>query len=101
MSVGPVSAWPDQANATRLPSGDNAGGPSPPGYEASGRSWIGAITGLGSKRQTSAATITTTANALTAILVRRRCGTSGVLTAGGICCSPGGTTVSAAYVDAG
>jgi hypothetical protein len=36
VSVGPASAWPDQAKATRSPSGDNAGGPSTPGYEANG-----------------------------------------------------------------
>src|SRR5687767_13280044 len=89
MSVGPVSAWPDQAKATRLPSGDNAGGPSAPGYEASGSSCIGALTGLGSERQTSATMITaTTATALMTIVVRPRRGTSGLVTAGGTCCSP-------------
>ena len=46
MSVGPASAWPDQAKATRLPSGDNAGAPSTPGYEAKGNSWAGVLAGL-------------------------------------------------------
>src|SRR5262245_61351912 len=50
MSVGPASAWPDQAKATTLPSGDNAGGPSSPGYDASGSNSAGGSTGVGNAR---------------------------------------------------
>src|SRR6188768_554932 len=76
MSVGPASAPPDHAKATRLPSGDNAGGPSTPGYEARGNSRIGALTGPSRTRQASAAaTIATIARAPTAILARVRRGT--------------------------
>src|SRR5688572_6042549 len=99
MSVGPASAWADQAKATRLPSGDNAGDPSTPGYEANGNSWAGALTGV-SARQTSAPAITaaTSTRALTAILARLKVGTGGVISIGGVCCTSAVTTGGAVWV---
>src|SRR5262245_37953027 len=58
MSVGPASAWPDHANATRLPSGDNAGDPSTPGYDAKGTRWGRSPADLRKGRKTSAMAIT-------------------------------------------
>src|SRR5262245_47971941 len=76
MSLGPASAWPDQAKATRLPSGDNAGGPSTPGYEASGSNSTGVAAGVRSVRQmsTAATTPTTAIRAPTVNLARLRPG---------------------------
>src|SRR5262245_8140271 len=72
MSVGPASAWPDHAKATRLPSGDNAGDPSTPGYDAKGTSCGGSPTDLRKGRKTSAMAITAAAaiTAPTAIPLR-------------------------------
>src|SRR5687767_9010331 len=94
MSVGPASEWPDQAKATRLPSGDNAGGPSTPGYEAKGSNCAGVLTGVRNARQIRVAAITaaTTARAATAILVRARFETRVA------CCRSGRTTGGAACV---
>src|SRR6187200_1532828 len=78
MSVGPASAFPDHANATRLPSGDNAGAPFTPGYGAKGSRSVGATTGL-PVRQASAPTITAaTITAPTAIFARLRFATRSV-----------------------
>src|SRR5687768_9775542 len=95
MSVGPAPAWPDQPKATRLPSGDNAGGPSTPGYEAKGNSWAGALTGERSARQVSATAIAaaTAATAPTVIHWRLRFGTHVV------CCGSGRTTGGAEWAD--
>src|SRR5262245_52267962 len=61
MSVGPASAWPDHAKATRLPSGDNAGDPSTPGYDTKGTSWGGSPADLRKGWKTSAMAITAAA----------------------------------------
>src|SRR5687768_17182332 len=74
MSVGAASTRPDHAKATRLPSGDNAGGPSTPWYETNGSNRAGASPGPRSVRHesTAAATATRTARAPTTVLARLR-----------------------------
>ncbi len=78
ISVEPDPADPDHAKATRLPSGDSAGGPSTPGYEASGSNSATAVAGVPTAREmntaaTTPATITRTPT--TAIPARLRTGT--------------------------